>query len=466
MNAKSVIALAAAACAFGAAAAEEPVAIEGESALSFDAGADLRIRQEIMDNVPGLPGGGFLLRPPHGGYRNHVRFRPRVWGELKAGESWRLYTRLADEFRWNVRPRNHSNTFPDELIIDNLYVEGTGLFDGFLDLKVGRQDLYRNMYGLDHLFIDGTPGDGSRTVYTDMAKADLNFADDARLSLFMLHNWDESPVRWGTRRSRHRSLSGLGGTADLSMDDWGWGAIWTGKAAGETYQVFAMQKITESFHRGGVKYPHTRRELLGAKVTPRLSDELTLQLEAMGEVGRDGDGAWLSGWSAYAGLDWKAAEELEPGFKPFASAAVHLMSGDRDAAAENGGRHAWDPMWSRGVNDSELMLYGTHYGVAWWSNMMFLKLTGGMDFSPGHRLALSTGPMFAHERDGLGGGDGRFKGMLSQARYDFPLLRADRKKGERFEVVGQLLAELMNPGDYFETDRPAWFLRWQVEVRF
>lgn len=452
-------------CALLSAAVSAAASAEDGDLLSFDAGADLRVRQEMSDNAPGLPGGGFLLAAPRARYRNHMRFRTRVWAELKAGESWRLYTRLADEFRWNVTPKNRSNTFPDELILDNLFIEGSGLFDRLMDVRLGRQDLYRNMYGLDHLFIDGTPGDGSRTVYTDMAKADLHLTEDGTLSLFMLHDMDDSPVRWGTRRSRHRSLSGMGGTRDLSMDDWGWGAIWSGRAAESVpYQIFAMQKITEPFTRGGVRYPRARRELLGLKISPEITDELTLQLEAMGQVGRDGDGRWLSGWSTYTGVQWK--DSAESGAKPFASAALHMMSGDRDAAGENGGRHAWDPMWSRGVNDSEMMLYGTHYGTAWWSNMIFLKMTGGLDLGRSHRLTLSTGPMFAQADDGLGGGGGRFKGLLSQARYDFPLLLADRSKGDRFEIVGQLLAELFNPGGYFETDRPAWFVRWQVELRF
>ena len=63
-------------------------------------------------------------------------------------------------------------------------------------------------------------------------------------------------------------------------------------------------------------------------------------------------------------------------------------------------------------------------------------------------------------------GDGFFKGFLSQGRYDFPLWRADRAKDERFEVVGHVLAEFFNPGDDFETSRPACFVRRQVELRF
>lgn len=448
--------MAVAACAAGARA----------DGIAFDAGADMRIRQELMDNIPGLPGGGLLLNAPRSGYRNQMRFRPRVWGEVKAAENWRLYMRLTDEFRWTPRPVNsgtRASRFPDEVVLDNLYLEATDLFDGFLDFTAGRQDIC-NLYGLDHVFVDGTPGDGSRTVFSDMVRFALKFSEDERLDVFVLHDWDENPARWGTRRSRHRSLSGLGGGAEVEMDDWGWGAVWSGRAADWLpYKVFALQKITESYVRGGTHRPYTRRETFGAKLTPRLTEEFSLQLEAMGQVGRNGDGDWLSGWSGYAGVNWKSSRQ---GARPFASAGLHAMSGDKNAATEDGGHHAWDPLWSRGVNDSEVFLYGTHYGAAWWSNMLLAKVEGGVDIGRNHRISAMTGPMFAAVDDGLGGDDGSFKGVLSHVRYDFPLITADRAGGDRFEVFGHVYAELFNPGDYFATDKPAWFLRWQVDFRF
>ncbi len=436
--------------------------------FDFDAGADLRIRQEIMKNVPGLPGGGVLFPGVCGDFTQHLRVRPRVWGEVKGktenGSVWRLYTRVADEFRWCPEPYRNTHTFPDEVILDNLFVEGKGLFDGFLDVCLGRQDLY-NYCGLDHIFVDGTPGDGSRTAYTDMAAFKLHFTEISTLDLFALYNFDDSDVRWGTDRSKHTSLSGLGGGADADMDDWGFGAIWGSElAAWLPYQVFAMQKNTHAFQRGGVDHPWTQRELVGAKLLPQIDEEWSLQLEAMGQVGVNGDHATLSGWSSYAGVNWKRATSSTA--KPYGSLGYHFMSGDDDAASEDGGHGAWDPMWSRGVDASEMFLYGTHYGMGWWSNLHHVKLTAGLDLGRAHRLEANVGPMFAASQDGLGGGDGFFKGFLSQARYDFPLWLADRKKGERFEVLGHAIVEFLNSGDYFATDRPAFFFRWQVEFRF
>ena len=106
-------------------------AISAFADVSFDAGADMRIRQEIFDNATCLPGDGVagnhgLLSAPgvkDGKYTNRLRFRPRVWGEVSFGEKLRIYSRLTDEFRWNVQPNTRSSVFPDEVFLDNLFIE-------------------------------------------------------------------------------------------------------------------------------------------------------------------------------------------------------------------------------------------------------------------------------------------------------------------------------------------------------
>lgn len=406
-------------------------AILARAEWEFDAGADLRVRQEIYDNVPGLPGGGYLSQAAYGKTRNHMRFRPAVWGELKNTEKFRVFARFSDEFRWNVNYRNRTNEFPDELILENLFVESKGLFDGLLDFRVGRQNLV-NYCGLPHLFVDGTPGDGSRTCFSDMANATLHFDERNSLDVFGLNNRDVNRLRWGTEECEERSLTGRGDGA--SGGDWGYGAIHTLKCGDLEFRTFAIAKKAES--KGHV-------ETFGENARARLGGGCSAQVEGMAQD--DGE------WSAYAAFDWKNEAE---GWKPFAGLSVRYMSEE------------WDPMWSRAENDSAMWLYGTHNGVGWWSNMIFVKPMGGIEFGRRHSLTVFSAPVFAAEQDGLGGGNGRFKGLLSQANYCFPLILPDRKAGERFEMFGHLLVEFFNPGDYYESDRPAWFVRWQVEMRF
>ena len=58
-----------------------------EGSVRFNAGADFRVRQEIMNNLPGLPGGGpyAMTTGERAKYRNQMRFRPRAWFEIETG---------------------------------------------------------------------------------------------------------------------------------------------------------------------------------------------------------------------------------------------------------------------------------------------------------------------------------------------------------------------------------------------
>ena len=448
--------------------------------IQFDAGADLRIRQEIMHNVPTMPYG--MMGKP-GVYRNktknQIRFRPRVWAEVKFGDNWRLYGRLVDEFRAGIVQKTHAQTWPGEVVVDNIYLEGKHLLDGvffdegWVDVVAGRQDI-NGLYGLNHIFVDGTAGDGSRTSFADMVRLAIHVDEDSWLDLFGMINKDREYMRLGTKRSqRGTQLTGFGGN-DTEMDDWGFGAVWNSKFTldgGESerglpvnYQLFFIQKDTASFHRRGVKHPRRQVNLIGAKLVPHWTQNLSTPLEAMAQVGENGANEDLTAWAGYAGVEWKDMDRKT--WRPFVGTGLLVLSGDKDARHEDGGRNAWDPMWYRGVSDSEMMLYGSNYGSGWWSNMMNLKTTFGVEISRLHKVSMMTGPIFAEAKDGLGGGDGQFKGFLTQARYDFPLWLADASKGERFEIFGHLVFECFNPGDYYETSKPAYFVRWQVDFKF
>lgn len=451
------------ALALNAGAAEVPGVTVDESPFKFDLGVDLRVRQEIMHNVP-QDQYGVLGRPgvARGKTKNQIRFRPDVWMNLKAGEKWRFYLRIVDEFRSCLVQKSHTQTFPNEAVIDNLYAEGKGLFDGLVDVRFGRQDLYR-LYGLDHIFVDGTPGDGSCATYANMVNMAIHTDEKSKIDLFALYNRDQEELRWGTKRSRHTSKTGFG-RGEREMDDWGFGAIWSSKIESLDYQLFWIQKDTASFHRDGVKHPKKQTNLLGSKLVPHWTEEFSTPLELMGQLGRNGDGDTLAAWAAYAGFDWK--KRKGEGIRPFWNGGLLVMSGDKGAAREDGGHHAWDPMWYRGVDDSEMFLYGSNYGLGWWSNQINLKTTFGAEFGYRHKAQVMTGPIWAETKDGLGGGDGQYKGFIVQGRYDFPLWIEPKDKGGRLELFGHVLLEYFNPGDYYDTDKPAWFARWQLDFRF
>jgi hypothetical protein len=55
-------------------------------------------------------------------------------------------------------------------------------------------------------------------------------------------------------------------------------------------------------------------------------------------------------------------------------------------------------------------------------------------------------------------------GWFGMARYDFPLWK--KIFGKRGDLSGHVTAEVLDPGDYYSSDRLAYFLRWEVVAKF
>ena len=451
--------------------------------LKLNAGADLRVRQEIMHNVPGLPGApGAMMPAARKEAINHIRYRPRVWGRADFG-NFGLYMRLADEMREHIvkhgqRRDDRSYNFPDEIILDNLYLEGLKLFDEFLDFRIGRQDLFdgqHSVLGLDHLMLDGAPYVGSRSCYADMARFTLHPADDQKLDLFALYDDGRNDVGWASHGARARPMNAIHPGDSPDMDEWGGGAVWSSDLFEKAlpYQLYAVHKRTENYRSpSGVHMDKKQVTALGARIMPQITDEFSLDFEGARQFGEKARGSKQAGGTlGYAAADFHP--HVSRTWQPFIRPSAYYLSGDKhrtDDAHDND--TSWDPMWARAPCDSELFQYGTLYGLGYWSNIIYTKLTLGAEFGPHHRLVVYSGPLWAAAQDHLGhadgSGDSMFKGLLSSARYDFPIRLAPKaaQGWDRFEIFGHLIGEVFNPGDYYDTSKPAYFIRWEFTFKF
>ncbi|MCE5312072.1 MAG: hypothetical protein LLF86_02850, partial [Nitrospiraceae bacterium] len=73
-------------------------AVDAAAEVKFDAGATLRLRQEIWDNVVTLGTG--TTQPD----RAFFRFRSSVWGNASFSEQAALYLRLTNEAKYYTGP--------------------------------------------------------------------------------------------------------------------------------------------------------------------------------------------------------------------------------------------------------------------------------------------------------------------------------------------------------------------------
>ena len=100
-------------------------------------------------------------------------------------------------------------------------------------------------------------------------------------------------------------------------------------------------------------------------------------------------------------------------------------------------------------------------GVGTWHNVGQAWLEAGYAFGEdrAHKVRATVGPLWAPERDGAGGGSDR--GWLETILYTFPLC-----KGAAGDLTGHLFLEVLQPGDYYASDRTAYFFRWQLNWAF
>lgn len=124
--------------------------------------AGLRVRQEVLDEI-------FYFDPAQQD-RNWLRFRARAGLAFSWGKSHTLEARVCDEFRKILTPDTALNL--DELVLDRLlyrYRPGFGI-----QLTLGRQDV---IWDDGFLVLDGTPLDGSRSIFMNALRLSHEGAD-------------------------------------------------------------------------------------------------------------------------------------------------------------------------------------------------------------------------------------------------------------------------------------------------
>lgn len=465
-----------ASCAAATATNAPPVLASPSRGVDFDVGVKERLRQEYTHDVPANPGGGANVakRTARAKDTHLLRLDNNLWGRAALGP-YTFYARLANQMREHflthgVARKNRAYTEPDEFFLDNLYLDGQGLGDGAFDFRVGRQDLNeenKSIFGLGRLVYDGTPVDYSRSHFADMARVAWHPDADSTLDLFALYDSDANYFSWGRQRVHGRTLNGLVGGEDPGPDQWGGGLVWRSVMGAKElpYNSYVLHKRDTAHRRGAARVPEKDVTTIGTLFMPELTDAVSLELDGAGQVGERRKCGQAGGWMGVVGVDYHP--QIVRDVRTYVKLSTIYYSGDRDKT-DGHNDTAWDPMWGRYVSDSENFARGTHAQIAYWSNMIFSRVTLGAKFGPHHDVWFFSGPIWAAADDNVGGGGGEFKGILTKARYNYPiLLRPKKARGiKRFELFGAFVAECFNPGDYYESTRPALYVRWELQFRF
>jgi hypothetical protein len=401
---------------------------------TFAYGADVRFRFDDFAQGPGkwnaLPSKDVT----------YTRTRTRGFMEAAYGD-FSLYFRAANEWRhYFVSPAAkdpNAYHWADEVYVDNLYlnISGLDLMGHETTVRLGRQDL---KFGSGRVLADATPGDGSRSIFADAIRATVKTAEKSTLDLFYAYMHKEGELTLGDQ--------------DKVLTQWG-----VEQAVGAYYVNGENKQLPFEAYYVGVFGDQTMESLhtVGMRLLPPITDHVKGELEAAYQLGEWQSGRDVSAYLVYGGV--KADLASEQPCKPYAGAAVYLLSGDNGSGDDS----AWKPALARGDSQMSELIYRSR--AEQWSNLIFPHVELGIAMSKEHKARLLTGILYYDEKPV--GAASREQGFFTSLRYDFPLLK--NVFGKRGELKGAVLGEAIIPGDlYTQNDKTAYCFRFELNAAY
>lgn len=454
-----------------ASAVAVPTAPAQQDGVKLTYGGDIRIREEYREDIP-------PVAPAPNNQLNYFRFRTRVWGEVSPLEDIAIRVRLCNEFRnWqdpdmSASPDSKTYVWPDELVIDNLYLDLRNLLDKKLDIRIGRQDL---QYGTGKVIMDGTPGDGSRTLFFDAIKASWKGVPNTTIDVFGMYDQSIADL---VVNSTDRDLTGYPKAVD-EVTESGGGIYVVNKSVKdmqiEVYDIYkeegsydqAAKTNSAGLYDGNKAWqtldpvakvwenPTLKLNTLGFRLVPKFGANLDGNLETAYQFGTRGD-VDAQGMMVDAGLTYRlpvAEKTLAPTLK----AGVYYLSGDDPGSDKD---ESWDPLYARFPQNSELYVYS--YEVGRWSNLMMSMLSAAV--TPVKNLTTTIGVSYLTAPEDDGPGDGDVRGTLYVAKAEYTVRENMFRLKDKLAVHAWL--EVLEPGNYYAADDTAVFARWQVMYTF
>ncbi|MTW19951.1 alginate export family protein [Allochromatium palmeri] len=430
-----------------------------QSSGPFKWGADLRLRQVWIDNV-GLNADSATAD------RNFERYRGRLWGSYSPDDQLEASARLIWEGRHYQDPAASSwpvagfeTWYSGGLFFDQLKVDFKQIGGSPLSLRLGRQDI---VLGNGWLVLEGTPIDGSRTIYFDAARATYNLESlGTTLDLIYL---DQSA-------NTGRFPQPLNGTVEDQIEQYETGVILYGRNKSliegtdlDGYFIYKHNRpnLTPGNIRvnNGAPFPSPSDSgdiyAAGMRADSKLTSSWALRAETVYEWGTRND----RDLSAF-GFNSRLTYSFNDALKNQLHADFEYLSGDDPDSA---GDQAFDPLWGRWPQWSELMVYQwpleSRVGEA--TNLQRFNVGWISQVHPTTQLLVDYHALWADEQSTRTAaqmvnlsGDGNFRGHLFAAWL---------KSKFSQHVSGHLVAEYLLPGDYYADNRQSdsFFVRAEV----
>ena len=410
----------------------------------FSYGFYLRLRQEYFDNAFDFNEHSTIFKDD-----NYFRIKASVWGKWNFTDSVSLFAKLTSEPKIAIykdgKMAADRDAWDDEIFFDNLYLDVKNLF-GCMDLRLGRQDLLT--YGEGFVILDGTPYDGSRSVYFNAAKATFKINENNSVDFIYVNDPPKDEylpvINWQDRNVVKTDEEGFIVYGRFKIPE---------NLSLEPYYIYKFEDNPTNPGRKLTLNTVGNRAIYNIS-SWQLRGELAYQFgEYRDESDRE---AW--GGQAYIKKTFKEAK-----LSPSIELGYAYLSGEENP--NTGDDSGWDPVFSKWPWISELYIMG--YAIergepAYWTNLQLFRAKLDMNVTQKTGLSLAYNYLMANEPQTTGApffGDGYERGHLGHIILTHKFNQ---------NIDGHLHFEYFKPGDFYaENNRDeAIFLRWQLQMKF
>lgn len=396
----------------------------------FSWGADYRIRNEYLNSVFSLD-----KNAPNREY-DWLRHRLRAWSTLSLGDAIDINTRITWEGRNICKPDWAENFDDGEVLFDLLNVTLKQPLDLPIVVVGGRQEI---ALGDRWLVFEGTPLDGSRTIYFDAIRLTTTLADIQTKIDTIYIDQDARSERWVPMlKARDRNMyTGAHDQRYITEQHERGAILWVENKSIENtqidgYFIYKNDRRVAANGNSGNLYTFGTRGLYD------WGEHWKFKGEIAGQFGHK-NGRNVCG---LASLD-RIAYHFNDRHRNWLRLDYEYMSGDRPGTGTN---EAFDPLWGRWPRFTDLLIYtaSTESRVSEMNNMHRVALGHSVNILPQVEMLTDYHLLFADQntfRDSPRfSNSGCFRGQLLTWWLKYVITP---------QLSGHVVAEFFCPGDYY-----------------
>lgn len=363
------------------------------------------------------------------------RIRTSFSARWNISSNLKIYSKLTNEFRKYFEPSG-KDFHLNEIFVDQLYLSFRNevLLKG--KISVGRQNI---KLGEGFLILDGTPLDGSRSIYFNALRYDFDIPGGDILTALFIYSPKSDNLLPSLNGNDIDSAFNYKGEYKLQEQiSRAAGLYFSSVHSSYSYDIYYMYK-SSSAEAGS---QNLKLNTFGARIKKHFPQGFSITSELAYQQGTSGDFD-KQGLGGFTYIDYK------PGFSsPFLPVKLRLgsfyLSGDDPGDAAD---QSWDPLFSRWPKWSESYIYTLirekNGRVADWNNIYSFYLNSDFRFIENTKLSFSFHKLYAfHPSDSplTDDGAGLTRGSLFISKLVIKLTE---------QMSTHLLWEHFEPGDFY-----------------